>query len=259
MFTEGEAKLKTSFLKLKSKRLLSKSSLYTFKNQEGSKIDIEDELIKDPRFAALLNEEREIIIGNNIYVFTTKGMFYSKLEHEDDLRTYLSTLEGKMANGKYMELEPCLTDEPIAPNVYQSTYCGGGGGGGTPLPHKNNGAFRCCYGLILSFWLIGWVYYNTKWNMILSPLKYAGRMALTNYIMQSFIGLILFSSIGFKLYETLSPSGTLLTAITVFIFQIIFSKIWLKYFRFGPLEWVWTCLTYKELLPMKKDTVPYIG
>ena len=108
-------------------------------------------------------------------------------------------------------------------------------------------------------WFIGWLYYNTKWDRILSPLKYAGRMALTNYIMQSFIGLILFSSIGFKLYETLSPAGTLLTAIIAFIFQIIFSKIWLKYFRFGPLEWVWRCLTYKELLPMKKDTVPNFG
>ena len=53
-------------------------------------------------------------------------------------------------------------------------------------------------------WVIGWIYYKTKWNKILLPLKYVGRMALTNYIMQSFIGLILFSSIGFKLYETLS-------------------------------------------------------
>ncbi|WP_420572735.1 DUF418 domain-containing protein [Kordia sp.] len=106
-------------------------------------------------------------------------------------------------------------------------------------------------------WAIGWLYYKTKWNKILLPLKYVGRMALTNYIMQSFIGLILFSSIGFKLYETLSPSKTFLTAILVFVFQIIFSKIWLKYFRFGPLEWIWRCLTYRKLLSIKvKSTVP---
>ncbi|TSE03678.1 DUF418 domain-containing protein [Aquimarina algiphila] len=107
-------------------------------------------------------------------------------------------------------------------------------------------------------WVIGWFWYNTKLKSSLSVLKYAGRMALTNYIMQSFIGLILFSSIGFKLYETLSPSETLLTAISVFIFQVILSKIWLTYFQFGPLEWLWRCLTYKEILPIKrrKSTVP---
>lgn len=103
-------------------------------------------------------------------------------------------------------------------------------------------------------WAIGWIYYNTKWKKILSPLKYVGRMALTNYIMQSFIGLILFSSIGFKLYETLSPSKALIVAIFVFIFQVLFSKIWLKHFRFGPLEWIWRCLTYKKLFPIRAES-----
>ncbi|MBL4746400.1 MAG: DUF418 domain-containing protein [Flavobacteriaceae bacterium] len=101
-------------------------------------------------------------------------------------------------------------------------------------------------------WIIGWIYYKTKWKKLLSPLKYVGRMALTNYIMQSFIGLLLFSSIGFKLYETLSPSKTLLIAIIIFICQIKLSKIWLTHFMFGPLEWAWRCLTYQKLLPIKK-------
>jgi len=105
---------------------------------------------------------------------------------------------------------------------------------------------------IFYLWGIAWLWYNTKFKTILLPLKYAGRMALTNYIMQSFIALILFSSIGFKLYETLSPSETLLTAVIVFILQVILSKTWLTYFRFGPLEWIWRCLTYKELLPIRK-------
>ncbi len=100
-------------------------------------------------------------------------------------------------------------------------------------------------------WVIGWIYYNATWKNVLLPLKYVGRMALTNYIIQSIIGLILFSSIGFKLYETLSPSEAFMTAILVFIFQVIFSKIWLKHFKFGPLEWIWRCLTYKELLPIR--------
>lgn len=101
-------------------------------------------------------------------------------------------------------------------------------------------------------WLIGWLWYNTKWTKFLSLLKYAGRMALTNYIMQSFIGLLLFSSVGLKLYETLSPFQTLLTAILVFVFQVTLSKIWLTYFKFGPLEWVWRCFTYKKIITLRK-------
>lgn len=101
-------------------------------------------------------------------------------------------------------------------------------------------------------WLIGWIWHKLNWKKLLSPLKYVGRMALTNYILQSCIGLILFSSIGFKMYETLAPSQTFGIAIIVFLFQIILSRIWLSYFKFGPLEWVWRCLTYKKLLRIKR-------
>lgn len=111
-------------------------------------------------------------------------------------------------------------------------------------------------------WIIGWLWYNSSIKTILKPLKYVGRMALTNYIMQSFIGLLLFSSIGFSLYETMSPFETLITAIAVYCIQIIYSKIWLTYFRFGPLEWIWRCFTYNKLLPIRKSTgkeVPKMG
>ena len=101
-------------------------------------------------------------------------------------------------------------------------------------------------------WIIGWLWYNTSIKSIFKPLKYVGKMALTNYIMQSFIGLILFSSIGFGLYETMSPFQTFIAAISVFIFQVIVSKVWLTYFQFGPLEWLWRCLTYKKLFKMKR-------
>ena len=106
---------------------------------------------------------------------------------------------------------------------------------------------------VFYLWLIGWLWYNSKLKSWLKPLRHAGRMALTNYIMQSIIGLILFSSVGFSLYETMSPFQTLSTAIGVFFFQVIYSKIWLSYFRFGPLEWVWRCLTYNKLLPIRKQ------
>lgn len=80
-------------------------------------------------------------------------------------------------------------------------------------------------------------------------------MALTNYILQSFIGIILFTSLGFSLYETMSPSKTLVIAFLVFIFQDVLSKIWLTYFKFGSLEWLWRYLTYGELLPIKNSSL----
>lgn len=101
-------------------------------------------------------------------------------------------------------------------------------------------------------WLIGWLWYFTPVKKLLSPLKYVGRMALTNYIMHSVIGVILFSSLGFQLYETMSPSQTLLTAILVFAFQLIYSRLWLSYFQYGPLEWLWRCFTYQKILPIRK-------
>lgn len=105
-------------------------------------------------------------------------------------------------------------------------------------------------------WLIGWLWYYTKWQTVLAPLKYAGRMALTNYIMQSAIGLILFSSLGFKLYETLSPSESFFMALIVFAFQVLLSRLWLSYFRYGPIEWIWRCLTYKTIVPIKRKSLP---
>ena len=105
---------------------------------------------------------------------------------------------------------------------------------------------------VFYLWLTGWLWYNSKLKSWLKPLRHAGRMALTNYIMQSVIGLFMFSSVGFSLYETMSPFQTLVIAIGIFFIQVICSKLWLSYFRFGPLEWLWRCLTYKKLLPIKK-------
>lgn len=102
-------------------------------------------------------------------------------------------------------------------------------------------------------WIIGWLWYNTKLKFFLKPLRHAGRMALTNYLMQSFLGLLIFSSVGFSLYETMSPSQTLSVAVAVFAFQVLYSKLWLNYFKYGPLEWLWRSLTYNKVLPITRS------
>ncbi len=81
---------------------------------------------------------------------------------------------------------------------------------------------------------------------------YPGRMALTNYISQSLIGIWLFYGIGLGLGASLGLGQTELVALGVFIFQIFFSKLWLNFFRFGPLEWIWRMLTYGKWLRLTR-------
>ena len=84
----------------------------------------------------------------------------------------------------------------------------------------------------------------------LAPLGLPGRMALTCYIMQSVIGVLLFYGLGLGLGTTFGLITIELTAVIVFLFQIVVCRLWLRYFRFGPLEWVWRMLTYGRYFPI---------
>lgn len=71
-----------------------------------------------------------------------------------------------------------------------------------------------------------------------------GRMALTNYLTQSLIGVTLATAYGFGLWWEVGASRALAIAVAIIAFQIPFSAIWLRYFRYGPVEWIWRRLTY---------------
>jgi len=79
----------------------------------------------------------------------------------------------------------------------------------------------------------------------LAPL---GRMALTNYIFQSILGIIIFYGIGFGFFGKLPLYQIQMIGIVMLISQIQFSKFWLKKHNFGPLEWLWRRLTYGNKL-----------
>ena len=79
-----------------------------------------------------------------------------------------------------------------------------------------------------------------------------GRMALTNYISQSLIGIVLFYGLGFGLGTSFGLIHIGLTALAVFFIQILLSRLWLRYFRFGPLEWLWRLFTYGRYFPILK-------
>ena len=76
-------------------------------------------------------------------------------------------------------------------------------------------------------------------------------MALTNYIGQSVIGMFLFYGIGLGLGSTIGLWQTEVIVLAVFLFQMLFSRLWLSGFKFGPLEWIWRMLTYGKWLDIK--------
>lgn len=88
------------------------------------------------------------------------------------------------------------------------------------------------------------------WKKFLAPLKYVGRMAFTNYIFQSVVGYLIMRTFGY--YERFSPSECVLIVMIVFAIQIPLSWLWLHYFKYGPLEWLWRCISYWKILPIGK-------
>lgn len=87
-------------------------------------------------------------------------------------------------------------------------------------------------------------------------LAAVGRMALTNYVMHSVICAIVFTGVGFSLYGKLERHQLYFVVLSIWLFQLVTSPIWLKYFRFGPLEWLWRTLTYGKRQRFVRATHP---
>ena len=96
---------------------------------------------------------------------------------------------------------------------------------------------------------------NPRWHRKLLIFAPVGRMALTNYIMQTVFGIFIFYGIGLGLGATTGLVYAMSIALAVYILQLLFSNWWLNYFDFGPLEWVWRQLTYGRSLPIRKTAV----
>jgi uncharacterized protein len=90
------------------------------------------------------------------------------------------------------------------------------------------------------------------------PAEYlapVGQMALTNYLLQSVICTTIFLPYGFGLFGQITVLQGILISITIFSLQIPLSIYWLRYFNFGPLEWLWRSLTYMTWQPFRKTSI----
>lgn len=88
-----------------------------------------------------------------------------------------------------------------------------------------------------------------KYLMVFSPV---GQLALTNYVMQSLICVFIFTGYGLGLIAKVGPAQLMMIGLAIYVFQLIFSHVWIKYFRFGPLEWLWRSGTYGKWQPLRK-------
>ena len=100
-------------------------------------------------------------------------------------------------------------------------------------------------GLIILIFQAGWL----RW--LTSRLAAVGQMALTNYLMQSLICTTLFYGYGAGLYGKLQRYELYYVVVGVWVLQLLLSSLWLRYFRFGPMEWLWRSLTYKTWQPLR--------
>jgi len=82
---------------------------------------------------------------------------------------------------------------------------------------------------------------------VLAPV---GRMALTNYLLQSVIGSLVFYGYAGGQWG-LARAWQVVFVVMVFALQIVFSHWWLSRFRYGPLEWVWRAFTYRQTPAMR--------
>jgi uncharacterized protein len=89
---------------------------------------------------------------------------------------------------------------------------------------------------------------NSKWK-VLAPV---GRMALTNYLMQTILCIIIFYGVGFGFGGNIGPVLFFPVALCIYAMQILYSNLWFRYFNYGPFEWIWRMLTYGKRLRLTR-------
>jgi uncharacterized protein len=118
------------------------------------------------------------------------------------------------------------------------------------------------YGLLYNYWgsvFVSLAYISAvmlickavRTGLVAKAFAAVGRMAFTNYIVQTLICTTIFYGHGLGLFGQIERQEQILIVFAVWAFQLVGSPVWLRYFRFGPLEWLWRSLTYGHVQPMR--------
>jgi len=100
----------------------------------------------------------------------------------------------------------------------------------------------------LILWLIRIDILNWLWR----ALSAVGRLAFTNYFMQTIICTFFFYGYGMGYFGQLSQQQLYFMVVEIWLAQTVFSVLWLRFYEYGPVEWLWRWLTYGKRFPNKK-------
>ena len=88
--------------------------------------------------------------------------------------------------------------------------------------------------------VLAWPWAKAMLGLLAAP----GRMALTNYLAQTLVGIAIYFGVGFGLVGQAAPGTVIMIAAATFAAQLVWSHLWLARFAQGPMEWLWRRLTY---------------
>lgn len=86
---------------------------------------------------------------------------------------------------------------------------------------------------------------------LLSGVAAIGRMALTNYLVQSIVLGWIFYGYGLGLFGKIGSTAAASIGVAIYLVQVQLSKAWLRHFYFGPFEWLWRSLSYGRRWPLR--------
>lgn len=109
-------------------------------------------------------------------------------------------------------------------------------------------ATSVCYASLLTLF-----YISFPRALVFRLLEALGKMTLTNYLLVSAVNIFLLYGIGLGKLGEYSMHTIWFFALCCLVLEVSFSLLWLKHFRYGPVEWIWRQLTYGKRLPLKKD------
>lgn len=99
------------------------------------------------------------------------------------------------------------------------------------------------------------LYVNGYFSRLFKNLSYLGKMALSVYLTQSLITLLIFNGIGLGMAGDMGFAAIYALGFALFTLQLLFCRWWLGRYAFGPCEWVWRQLTYGKRIPLKHIAV----